>query len=127
MLENFDSFCYLFRISIIHFNYYHMLVYVSTILLDSPVKSDDAWGSENESAAQDATGFQMIAESGDEDLAYHGVMRLYVDKEMSKIGDRYLYLKTFLHTLYLLALGELIVIGIYIKSLSKNKFLTQTI
>ena len=64
--------------------------------------------SEKESAVQDATGFQLIAESGDEDLAYHGVMRLYVDKEMKKRGDRYLYFKTFLHTLYLLALGKLI-------------------
>ena len=95
------------------FNYY-VLVYVSTKLLDSPVKSEIVRENEKYSERQDPTGFQLIAESGDEDLAYHGVMRLYVDKEMEKRGDRYLYFKTFLHTLYLLALGKLIVVVIYI-------------
>ena len=54
------------------------------------------------------TNFQMIAESEDEDLAYHGVMRLYVDREMEKRGKHYLDFKIVLHSLYLIAMSELL-------------------
>ena len=57
---------------------------------------------------------ERIAGLDDEDLAYHGTMRILVDQKMSKFGNRVLGLKIVTYVVFLLALAfSLIVLASY--------------
>ena len=57
---------------------------------------------------------ERIARLGNEDLAYHGTIRLYVDQKMSEFGNNLLGLKIITYGLFLLALAfSLIVLASY--------------
>ena len=61
---------------------------------------------ESENYSSNRTFFlQRLSEMGDEQMAYHGTIRLLVDKKMAKFGNILLGVRLFFYCLFLIALG----------------------
>ena len=57
---------------------------------------------------------QRIAGLDNEDIAYHGTIRLYVDKKMNQFGNRIIGIKLLFFTLFLLALAYSLIVAAYV-------------
>ncbi|KAI6654067.1 Ankyrin repeat domain-containing 29-like [Oopsacas minuta] len=79
---------------------------------------------DNENEYEKNTTFllQRIAGLDDEDLAYHGTIRLLVDKKMKQFGNRVLGIKIFFYILFLLALAYSLIILAAFRPIDLNEY-----
>ncbi|KAI6654070.1 Ankyrin repeat domain-containing protein 29-like [Oopsacas minuta] len=79
---------------------------------------------DNEKKYEQNTTFllQRIAGLDDEDLAYHGTIRLLVDKKMKQFGNRVLGIKIFFYILFLLALAYSLIILAAFRPIDLNEY-----
>ena len=81
---------------------------------------------EDENYASNRTFFlQRLSEMGNENLAYHGTIRLLVDKKMAKFGNLLLGVRLFFYILFLLALAYSLIQASYIPNPVLNTYLAD--
>ena len=71
----------------------------------------------DENYASNRTFFlQRLSEMGNEELAYHGTIRLFVDKKMAKFGNLLLGVRLFMYIMFLLALAYSLLQASYVQN-----------